>query len=182
MVERLKQGGYFIQFQWSVEDLCEDGASWSAQDFRQAGVTPSGPGSFSCSFWGPVAHYLHWSGVQVWGRWGLLEVLMMFFQTCNRTHSDRLPVVDFPQYWGMVSCSWWYLSDLSTLKPCHWKRIGSLAYRNNLPLWSPFPVCIWPVYTRICSHSCEHLLWPDGTVRVLQWTMVCHCFRLNEYW
>ncbi len=30
----------------------------------------------------------------------------MFVQTCSRTHSDRLPVVDSPQCWGMVSCSW----------------------------------------------------------------------------
>ncbi len=40
---------------------------------------------------------------------------MVFFQTCNRTHSDRLillllikllPVVDSPECWGMVSCNW----------------------------------------------------------------------------
>ncbi len=49
-VERLKQEGTFIQLQRSVEDLCEDGASWSAQDFRQAGVTPSGPGAFLLLF------------------------------------------------------------------------------------------------------------------------------------
>ncbi len=24
----------------------------------------------------------------------------VFFQTCSRTHSDRLPVVDCPQCWG----------------------------------------------------------------------------------
>ncbi len=30
---------------------------------------------------------------------------MVFFQTCNRTHSDRLPVVDSPQCWGMVKNS-----------------------------------------------------------------------------
>ncbi len=24
----------------------------------------------------------------------------MIFQTCNRAHSDRLPVVDSPQCWG----------------------------------------------------------------------------------
>ncbi len=41
---------------------------------------------------------------------------------------------------------------------------------HDLPLWSPFPVCIWPVYTRLCSHSCKHLLWPDRAVWVLQWT------------
>ncbi len=31
---------------------------------------------------------------------------VFFFQTCNRTHSDRLPVVDSPECWGMVSCNW----------------------------------------------------------------------------
>ncbi len=40
------------------------GVSWSAQVFRQAGDTPSGPGA------------------------------------------DRLPVVDSPECWGMVSCNW----------------------------------------------------------------------------
>ncbi len=39
----------------------------------------------------------------------------VFFQTCNRTHSNRLPVVDSPQCWGTVSYSWLSLSDLSTL-------------------------------------------------------------------
>ncbi len=29
-----------------------------------------------------------------------------FFEICNRTHSDCLPVVDSPQCWGIVSCSW----------------------------------------------------------------------------
>ncbi len=77
---------------------------------------------------------------------GLLEVLMvvwrgvqsecgLFFQTCNRTHSDCLPVVDSPQCWGMVSCSWLSLSDLSTLKLSHWKRIGSLACQVKSPLF-----------------------------------------------
>ncbi len=43
----------------------------------------------------------------------------------------------------------------------HWKRIGFLAYQNNsfLPLWSPFPVCIWPVYTRFYPPPYKHLLW-----------------------
>ncbi len=31
----------------------------------------------------------------------------VFFNTqFFRTHSDRLPIVDSPQCWGMVSCSW----------------------------------------------------------------------------
>ncbi len=86
---------------------------------------------------------LYLFAAQVWGRWGL-QVWMVFFQTCNRTHSDHLPVVDSPECWGMVSCNWWCLSFLSTLKHSHWKIICSLAYQNNssLPLWSPFPMCI----------------------------------------
>ncbi len=46
-----------------------------------------------------------------------------FFQTCSRTHLDRLPVFDTPQCWGMVS-SWLSLSDLSTLIRSHRKKTG----------------------------------------------------------
>ncbi len=99
---------------------------------------------------------------------------MVFFQICNRTHSDCLPFVDSPQFWGMVSCNWWCLSCISTLKQNHWKRICSLACQNNssLPLWSPFPVCIWPVYTRLYPPFCKHLLWPDGAVTKHCWCLV----------
>ncbi len=55
----------------------------------------------------------------------------VFFQTCSRTLSNHLPVVDSPQCWGMVTCSWLSLSDRSTLMLSHWKRIRSLAYLNN---------------------------------------------------
>ncbi len=123
--------------------------------------------------WG-VNGYVERCSERVWG----------VFQTCSRTHSDRLPVVDSPQCWGMVSCSWWSLSDLSTLMPSRWKWTESLVFQNNstLPLWSPFPVCIWPVYTRLCPPSCKHLLWPDGAFWVLQWTTVCRCCKLDESW
>ncbi len=102
--------------------------------------------SFFCSFWRPGTRHLLLSAVQMWGRGGLQEGWMVFFQTCNRTHSDRLPFVDSPESWGRVSCNWWCLSYLSTLKQSPWKIICSLACQNNssLPLWSPFPVCIWP--------------------------------------
>ncbi len=74
----------------------------------------------------PGTPRLRWSELQVWVRGGLLEVLMVVwwgvqsgcgvsFKICYRTHSDCLPVVDSPQYWGMVSCSWLSISDLSTL-------------------------------------------------------------------
>ncbi len=174
------------------------GASWSTRDFRQTGVTPSGPGEiFPFLLPEDLAHLVFADlncrcGGEVGG---LVEVLMVlwrgvqgecgvFFQICNRTHSDHLPVVDSPQCWGMVSCNWWCLSYLYTLKQNHWKRIGTLVYRNksSLLICSPFPVCIWPVYTRLCPLSCKHLLWPEGAIWVLQWTMVCHCCRLNESW
>ncbi len=92
--------------------------------------------SFSCSFWRHGAHHLLLSAVQVWGRGGLQEVWMVFFQTCNRTHSDHLPDVDSAECWGMVSCYWWCLLYLSTLDQNHWKRNCSLACQNysSLPL------------------------------------------------
>ncbi len=135
--------------------------------FRQAGVTPSGLGAFLLLFflktWSTSSSLICSAGV---GGGGLQEGRMVFFQTCNRTHSDHLPIVDSPQCWGMVFCNWWCLSDLSTLRQNHWKIICSLVFQNNssLPLWSPFPVCIWPVYTTRCPPSCKHLLWPDGAV------------------
>ncbi len=71
-------------------------------------------------------------GEEQWGENTTLQV----FQTSNITHSNRLPVVDSPQCWGMVFYSWLSLSDISTLMMSHWKIIGSLLYRNNssLPL------------------------------------------------
>ncbi len=78
---------------------------------------------------------------------------VLYFQTCNRTHSDHLPVVDSPQGWGMVSCICLSLSDLSTLKQNQWKIIGSSAYLNNSFLLPPF---------------FKHLPWPDRAVWVLQ--------------
>ncbi len=50
----------------------------------------------------------------------------------------------------------------------HWSSITgrefvlcSLACLNNssLSLWSPFPVCIWPGYSRLYPPSHKHLLW-----------------------
>ncbi len=38
--------GNFAQLQRSVEDLCKDGGSWSAQTFRQTGEILSGPEAF----------------------------------------------------------------------------------------------------------------------------------------
>ncbi len=61
MVERLKHEGT----SHSSSDLlkiCEKmGVSWSAQDFRQAGVTPSGPGAFFASWGSSTCHRSCWN-------------------------------------------------------------------------------------------------------------------------
>ncbi len=46
MVERLKHEGTSHSSSDLLKIFVKMGASWSAQDFRQAGVTPSGPGAF----------------------------------------------------------------------------------------------------------------------------------------
>ncbi len=153
------------------------GASWSAQDFRQTGVTQSVPCAFFLfcfrKTWRTSSSLIWIAAVGERGvAGGVQGGCGMFCQTSNITHSNLRPVVDSSQCWGMMSCSWLSLSDLSTLILSHWKRIGSVAYWNNssLPLWSPFPVCICPVYTRLYPPSYKHLLWPNGAVWVLQWT------------
>ncbi len=158
MVERLKQEGASHNSSDLVEDLCEYGGQLVSTGFQTDWCHTVWAWCLSSLVLSEdLAHIIFTDLECRWGEMGVAGSVYGVFQTCNRTHSDRLLVVDSPQRWGMVSCSWWCLSDLSTLKPCHWKRIGSLTHRNNssLPLWSPFPVCIWPVYTRICSHSCK---------------------------
>ncbi len=46
MVEHLKNEGSSHSSSNMLKIFVKMGASWSAQDFRQAGVTPSGPGVF----------------------------------------------------------------------------------------------------------------------------------------
>ncbi len=46
MVERLKHEGTSHSSSDLLKICVKMGASWSAQDFIQAGVTPSGPGAF----------------------------------------------------------------------------------------------------------------------------------------
>ncbi len=46
MVECLKHEGTSHSSSDLLKIFVKMGASWSAQDFRQAGVTPSGPGAF----------------------------------------------------------------------------------------------------------------------------------------
>ncbi len=56
MVERLKQVGTSHNSR-DLLKICEKkGASWSAQVFRQAGVTPSGPGAFLLLFFLKTCH------------------------------------------------------------------------------------------------------------------------------
>ncbi len=49
MVERLKHEGTSHSSSDLLKIFMKMEASWSAQDFRQAGVTPSGPGAFFAS-------------------------------------------------------------------------------------------------------------------------------------
>ncbi len=137
MVERLKHEGTSYSSSYLLKIFVKMGASWSAQDFRQTGVTQSGPGAFFLfCFWKTwrTSSSLIWiacvgeRGV-VWR--GVQGGCGVFFQTCSRTRSDHLPVVDSPQCWRMVSCSWWSLSDLSTLILSHWNRIESLFFQNK---------------------------------------------------
>ncbi len=46
MVERLKHEGTSHSSSDLLKIFVKIGASWSAQDFSQDGVTPSGPGAF----------------------------------------------------------------------------------------------------------------------------------------
>ncbi len=50
MVERLKHEGTSHSSSDLLKICVKMGASWSALNFRLTGVTPCGPGAFSCSF------------------------------------------------------------------------------------------------------------------------------------
>ncbi len=136
--------GDFAQFQWSVEDICEDGGQLVSTGFQTSWCDTVWAWCFfpfllledlahlvfadlNCTCGGEGGCWrcfvVVWRGVQ--GGCGV------FFQTCSRTRSDHLPVVDSPQCWRMVSCSWWSLSDLSTLMLSHWNRIVSLFFQNK---------------------------------------------------
>ncbi len=168
MVNRLKHEGTLCSSSDLLKIFVKMWASWSAQDFRQAGVPQSGPGTF---FLFCLRKTWHTSSLLIWiagvGERGVAggvngcvercpERVWDVFQTCNRTHSVCQLFI-LHSAGGMVSCCCLSLSDLSTLMLSHWKIIGSLTYRNNssLPLWSSSPVCIWPVYTRFYPPSCK---------------------------
>ncbi len=117
MVERSKHEGTSHSSSDLLKICVKMGASWSAQDLRQAGDTPSGPGAFLLLFFMKTCRtsssLIFSAGV---GESGLLEVLMVvwrgvqggcgvFIQTYSKSHSNRLLVVDSPQCWGMVSCN-----------------------------------------------------------------------------
>ncbi len=108
MVEHLKHEETLYSSSDLLKICVKMGTSWSAQVFRQAGVKPSGPGAFLLLFflktWCTSSSLICSAGV---GGGGLQEGRMVFFQTCNRTHSDHCsPIVDSPQCWGMVFCNW----------------------------------------------------------------------------
>ncbi len=140
MVEHLKHEGTSHSSSDLLKICVKMGASWSAQDFRQTGVTPSGPGAFLLFFF-------------------LKTLCRSSSLICSAGVGDRrvaggvngVQIVCQLLILHSAGGWWWCLSYLSTLKQNHWMRICSLACQNNssLTLWSPFPVCIWPVYTRI---------------------------------
>ncbi len=165
--------GDFAQLQWFVEDLCEDGGQLVSTGFEA---------DWCHTVWA-------WCLPSLLLSEDLVQVVFTYLQ-CRCGGEGVAGGVNGVQ----IVCQllilhsaggwWWCLSYLSTLKQNHWKMICSLVCQNNssLTLWSPFPVCIWPVYTRLYPPFCKHLLWPDRAVWVLQWTMVCRCCRLNEFW
>ncbi len=58
MVEHLKQGGTSHSSSDLLKICVKMGTSWSAEDFRQAGVTPSGPSAFLLLFYEDLAHII----------------------------------------------------------------------------------------------------------------------------
>ncbi len=117
MVERLKHEGTSHSSSDLLKICVKMGASWSAQDLRQAGDTPSGPGAFLLLFFMKTCRtsssLIFSAGVQERGVAGGVNGCVercsgwvcFFFQTCNKRHSNRMLVVDSPQCWGMVSCN-----------------------------------------------------------------------------
>ncbi len=89
MVERLKHEVTSHSSSDLLKICVKMGASWSAEGFRQAGVTPSGPGAFLL-----LVFLKTWRTGE--GGGGCRRCEWCFFQTCNRTHSDRVPVFDSP--------------------------------------------------------------------------------------
>ncbi len=139
MVERLKHEGTSDSSSYLLKIFVKMGASWSAQDFRQTGVTQSGPGAFFLfCFWKTwrtsssliwIARVgergVAWRGVQ--GGCGV------FFQTCSRTRSDQLLILHSAGGWCPV------VGDLFQTFPhwytgiywSHWNRIESLFFQNK---------------------------------------------------
>ncbi len=79
------------------------GASWSAQVFRQAGDTPSGPGAFLLLFflktWHTSSSFICSAGVEERGIAGGVNGVFSILQYNSFN-------VDSPECWGMVSCNW----------------------------------------------------------------------------
>ncbi len=80
MVEHLKYEGTLHSSRDLLKIFVKTGASWSVQDFRQVGVTPSGA-FFPFLLQEDLAHLVFADlKLQVWGRGGLLEVLMVVWR------------------------------------------------------------------------------------------------------
>ncbi len=77
MVEHLKHEGTSHSSSDLLNMFVKMGASWSAQVLRQAGDTLSGPGAFVL-FSEDLAHVIF--TYFLWGRGGLLEVLMVVWR------------------------------------------------------------------------------------------------------
>ncbi len=107
IVERLKYEGTSHSSRDLLKICVKMGASWSAQDFRQTGVKPSGPVAILLLF---ILETLCMSSSLICsacvGEVGVAGGMNGVFKTYNETNSARLPVVDSPQCWGMVSCNW----------------------------------------------------------------------------
>ncbi len=98
MVEHLKHEGTSHSSSDLLKICVKMGASWSAQVFRKAGDTPSGPGAFLLFFflktWCTSSSNICSTGV---GERGVAGGVNGVFQTRSRTHSAHLPVVYSPQ-------------------------------------------------------------------------------------
>ncbi len=179
MVEHLKH-------ERSVEDLCEDGGQLVSTGFQAGWLHTICAWCFpSFALFEDLTH-VNFSYLQCrcGGEGGCWRCEWCFFKPAVLLIQVvcQLLILHSAGGGGGVSCNWWCLSYLSTAESL--EDHFFLAFHNNssLPLWSPFQVCIWPVYIRLCHPSWKHLLWPDGTVWVLQWSMVCHCCMLDESW
>ncbi len=107
MVESLKHEGTLHSSSDLLKICGKMVSSWSAQVLWQAGDTVWAWCFPSFVLFEDLAHVIFaYLQCRCGGGGGGAGGVNGVFQTCNRTHSDRLPVVDSPECWGMVSCNW----------------------------------------------------------------------------